>query len=196
MKKSVLIVAAALSFGIFTNKVFAQTQQQDTTRKTTNTTTNAAATDAQTAGGDVVAVIAGSADYSGLTNVLKTANLESSLKASGPYTVFAPNNAALSKIPKPKLDSLMKDPAGLAKVVKVHVVNGKYTKADIIKALSVGKGKASLKTIDGESLTLSVNDKSNLQVSDAQGDTALVTSFDLLGTNGVVHGINGALLPK
>lgn len=193
MKKSVLIAVASLAIGFLSNNAIAQTQQQDTTAKAAPATTQAATA---ASSGDVVGVLATTTDFAPLALAVKTADLEATLKGPGPFTIFAPNDVAFSKVPKPTMDDLTKDHAKLAKLLKYHVVAGKYTKADIIKALSAGKGKASLKTIDGEVLNLSVNDKSNLQIVDAKGNAAQVISFDTMASNGVVHGLNGVLMPQ
>lgn len=196
MKKSILIAAISLSAGLTSEKLFAQTQQRDTAKSTTTTTTKSTSS---TSGSitaptsDIVTTIDGNIDYSTLAVALKAANLETTLKGKGPFTVFAPNNVAFSNIPKSKLDSLLKDPVKLAAVLKGHVVTGNYDKASVIKALSAGKGTAILKTVEGQTLTLSVNDKKNLELTDSQGNKALVTSFNMMGTNGVAHGINAVL---
>lgn len=191
MKKSVLIAVASLAIGFLSTNAIAQTQQTDTTKTAPASTPAAPAA----ATGDVVGVLSSTTDFAPLALAIKSADLEATLKGPGPFTVFAPNDVAFSKIPKPTMDDLMKDHAKLAKLLKYHVVAGKYTKADIIKALSAGKGKAVLKTIDGDALTLSVNDKSNLQIVDAKGNAALVISFDTMASNGVIHGLNGVLMP-
>ena len=194
MKKSVLIAVASLAIGFLSNKAIAQTQ--DTTKKDTAKTTAApAATSTAAASGDVVGVMATSTNYAPMALAIKSAQLEPTLQAPGPFTIFAPNDVAFSKLPKAQFDALMKDPAKFAPILKYHVVAGKYTKTDIIKALGAGKGKADLKTIDGQTLHLSVNDKSNLQITDAKGNAVLVTAFDTEASNGVVHGINGIMMP-
>jgi uncharacterized surface protein with fasciclin (FAS1) repeats len=194
MKKSVLIAVASLAIGFLSNKAIAQTQ--DTTKKDTAKTTAApAATSTASASGDVVGVMATSTNYAPMALAIKSAQLEPTLQAPGPFTIFAPNDVAFSKLPKAQFDALMKDPAKFAPILKYHVVAGKYTKTDIIKALGAGKGKADLKTIDGQTLHLSVNDKSNLQITDAKGNAVLVTAFDTEASNGVVHGINGVMMP-
>ncbi|GGA90673.1 Uncaracterized surface protein containing fasciclin (FAS1) repeats [Mucilaginibacter sp. NFR10] len=194
MKKSVLIAVASLAIGFLSNKAIAQTQ--DTTKKDTAKTTAApAATSTAAASGDVVGVMATSTNYAPMALAIKSAQLEPTLQAAGPFTIFAPNDVAFSKLPKAQFDALMKDPAKFAPILKYHVVAGKYTKTDIIKALGAGKGKADLKTIDGQTLHLSVNDKSNLQITDAKGNAVLVTAFDTEASNGVVHGINGIMMP-
>ncbi len=193
MKKSVLIAVASLTIGLFSTNAFAQTQQQDTTKTAAPTATPAAPSAATS---DVVGVLSSTTDYAPFALAIKTAGLEANLKTPGPFTVFAPNDVAFSKVPKPTMDDLMKDQGKLAKLLKYHIVAGKYTKTDIIKALSAGKGKTTLKTIDGDTLTLSVNDKSNLQITDAKGNAALVISFDTMASNGVIHGLNGILMPQ
>jgi uncharacterized surface protein with fasciclin (FAS1) repeats len=197
MKKSVLIAIASVTIGFLSTNAIAQTQQQDTTKRdTTNKTAPASTAAPSAASGDVVGVLSSSTTFAPMALAIKNADLEATLKAAGPFTVFAPNDVAFSKVPKPTMDDLMKDHAKLAKVLKYHVVAGKYTKTDIIKALGAGKGKAVLKTIDGDTLTLSVNDKSNLQITDAKGNAALVISFDSMASNGVIHGLNGVLMPQ
>lgn len=196
MKKSVLIALTTLTIGFLSNSAIAQTQ--DTTKRdtTTKTATSPAGATATAASGDVVGVLGSTTTFAPLALAVKTADLETTLKGPGPFTIFAPNDVAFSKLPKPTSDELMKDHAKLAKVLKYHVVAGKYTKADIIKALTVGKGKAALKTVDGETLNLSVNDKSELQIVDPKGNAAQVISFDTMASNGVIHGLNGILMPQ
>ena len=108
MKKSILIVAAALSIGLLTNNVFAQTQPATPAPATPPTQTAPAAAPAAKADSvkDIDATIANVADLSSLTAGIKAANLDASLKAAGPFTVFAPDNAAFSALPKTTLDSL------------------------------------------------------------------------------------------
>lgn len=183
MKKPILIVAAFLTFSVFATQSFAQTAPA------------APATTAPAGGGDVVASATSSDNYTAFSLALRAAGLAETLEGAGPYTIFAPTNEAFGKIPSAQLDALMKDPAKLATVVKGHIISGKLMKADVIKALTTGKGKATLKTLDGQDLTLSVAG-GKLQLADAAGNTALVTSFDLAASNGVIHGLNGVLVGK
>lgn len=189
MKKTILAAVAFVTI-LAAGRVSAQTTTTDTTKKTTTTTTTTAVPSTTL---DVVGVLSADPNYSTAANAVKTAGLDATLKAGGPYTIFAPNNAAFGKLPAGKLDSLTKDPAKLATFLKGHVVTGKYTKADIIKALTTGKGKATLTTLDGQNLTLSVSPTKTLQLTNAAGQSAEVTLYDLIGTNGVVNGINGVL---
>lgn len=193
MKKSLLMVGTLLLINVTASRVFAQTKP-DTVKKTTTTTATTTTTPAAEGASDVVGALASNADYTTALSAVKAAKLDSVLKVGGPYTIFAPNNIAFSNLPAGKLDSLLKDPVKLATVLKGHVVSGKYSKADVIKALNAGKGKATLTTLDGQTLTLSLVD-SKLQLTNASGSSAQVTLFDLIGANGVVNGINGVLAP-
>lgn len=188
MKRANLIAGATLILSIATGSVFAQT---DTTKKVAATTSTTATTDAAA---DVVGALGSNPDYSTALTAVKAAKLDSVLKVGGPYTIFAPNNISFSNLPAGQLDGLLKDPVALATLLKGHVVTGKYGKADIIKALTAGKGKATLTTIDGQPLTLSLAG-SKLQLTNASGSTAQVTLFDLIGGNGVVNGLNAILMP-
>jgi len=189
------MVGALVLMNFTASRVFAQTQP-DTTKKTTTTTaTTTAVAPAADGASDVVGALASNADYSTALTDVKAAGLDATLKTGGPYTIFAPNNAAFSALPPAMADSLAKDPAKLATVLKGHVVNGKYGKAEIIKALNAGKGKATLTTIDGQTLTLSVTADKKLQLANAAGNTSQVILYDLVGANGVVNGLNAVLAP-
>jgi len=183
MKKPILIVAVLVIFSVFSNATFAQTAPA------------APAATAPAAGGDAVASLTSSDNYTALSIAIRAAGLAETLEGAGPFTIFAPTNEAFGKIPSAQLDALMKDPVKLAAVLKGHVISGKMMKADVIKALTTGKGKATLKTLDGQDLTLSVAN-GKLQLADAAGNTALVTAFDLAASNGVIHGLNAVLVGK
>ncbi|TWI96331.1 putative surface protein with fasciclin (FAS1) repeats [Mucilaginibacter frigoritolerans] len=192
MKKTVLIVAAAMSIGLLSNNLFAQTATKDTVKKTTATTST---TTAQDSTKDIFATLANVAEETTLVNAIKTAGLDADLKGAGPFTLLAPGNDAFSALPAGKLDSLLKNQAKLVIFLKAHIISGKYDKAALIKELVAGKGKATLKTIDGQELTLSVKDK-KLAITDSQGTTVEVTSFDTPCSNGIIDGVNGVLMTK
>jgi len=193
MRKFLLIAAVATS-ALYFAPGKAKAQVADTTRKAAPAP--AAQTPATPPPDDVARVLLSNADYSTAAAAFKTAGLDTVLRVGGPYTIFAPNNNAFSKLPAGKLDSISKDPAKLSTFLKGHVVTGKYAKADIIKALTDGKGKATLTTIDGQTLALSVSPNKTLQLTNAAGVNSEVSLYDLIGTNGIVNGINAVLLPK
>jgi len=193
MRKFLLIAAVATS-ALYFAPGKATAQVTDTTKKTAPAPV--AQSESPTPTDDVARVLLSNTDYATAATAFKTAGLDTTLKTGGPYTIFAPNNEAFNKLPAGKLDSLTKDPAKLGAFLKGHVVTGRYSKADIIKALTTGKGKATLPTIDGQSLALSVSPNKTLQLTNAAGVSAEVSLYDLIGTNGVVNGINAVLLPK
>lgn len=192
MKKSILILAAAGLVTFVSSQSIAQVQ--DTTAKdTAAATTTTQDTTAAAATGDVVTAISKSGYNTVLGTAIKTAGLESTLQGAGPFTVFAPADEAFTG---GKADSLTKDKAQLGKVLQYHVVKGKFTKDDIVKALTTGKGKTELPTVGGGKLKLQVNAQSQLEIVDTKGTIAQVSVFDLQGTNGVVHVINNVLSPQ
>ena len=146
---------------------------------------------------DVVDIAISSADHTTLVAAVKAADLVSTLKGEGPFTVFAPTNAAFDKLPKGTLESLLKpeNKAQLAKILTYHVVSGNLDAAAVVAAIQNGKGKAVLTTVSGGKLTASM-EKDKVKLTDESGNSAFVTATDLKGSNGVVHVIDGVLLPK
>lgn len=139
-----------------------------------------------------------SKDHTTLVKAIQAAGLTDSLKAAGPFTVFAPTNDAFAKLPAGTLDTLTKasNKEKLSGIVSNHIVAGKMTSRDLAKAVSKANGNATLTTVEGDLLKVSINAEKNLQIEDAQGNIALVTVFDVEQSNGIVHVINNVLLPK
>jgi len=148
-------------------------------------------------GKDVVDIAIGSADHTTLVAVVKAADLVNTLKSKGPFTVFAPTNAAFDKLPAGTVASLLKpeNKAQLAKILTYHVVSGNIDAAAVVAAIKGGNGKAVLTTVSGGKLTASM-DMGKVKLTDESGNSAFVTAADLKGTNGVVHVIDGVVLPK
>ena len=139
-----------------------------------------------------------SKDHTTLVKAIQAAGLTDSLKAAGPFTVFAPTNDAFAKLPAGTLDTLTKasNKEKLSGIVSNHIVAGKMTSRDLATAVSKANGNATLTTVEGDLLKVSINAEKNLQIEDAQGNIALVTMFDVEQSNGIVHVINNVLLPK
>lgn len=146
---------------------------------------------------DIVGVAAGSADHSTLVAAVKAADLVATLQSAGPFTVFAPTNAAFEKLPAGTVDGLLKPEAKatLTKVLTYHVVAGKLDAAAVTKAIKAGGGKAVLTTVSGGKLTASV-DGGKVKLTDEKGGTAWVTATDLQASNGVIHVIDTVVMPK
>ncbi|UPZ14642.1 fasciclin domain-containing protein [Flavobacterium humidisoli] len=138
-----------------------------------------------------------SKDHTTLVAAVKAADLVETLKGAGPFTVFAPTNAAFDKLPKGTVETLLKpeNKKKLQTILTYHVVSGKWSSADIAKAIKDGKGKATIKTVSGGNLTAWMKGK-DLYITDENGSKAKVTIADVNQSNGVIHVIDAVLLPK
>ena len=145
----------------------------------------------------VVDVAVGSKDHSTLVVAIKAADLVNTLQGKGPFTVFAPTNEAFAKLPKGTVENLLKteNKATLAKILTYHVVAGNLDAAAVITAIKDGKGKVTLKTVSGGTLTASLKN-GKVILTDEKGGIATVTATDLKAGNGVVHVIDTVLMPK
>src|SRR5579859_2353277 len=147
--------------------------------------------------GDIVSVAGGSKDHTTLVAAVKAAGLVETLKGKGPFTVFAPTNAAFGKLPAGTVDDLLKpeNKQKLAGILTYHVVAGKLSANDVLAAIKKGDGKAVLTTVEGGSLTASL-EGGKVVLTDENGGKATVTVTDLMATNGVIHVIDTVLMPK
>lgn len=130
---------------------------------------------------DIVDTASSAGSFNTLVAAVKAAGLVDTLKGPGPFTVFAPTDAAFAKIPKAKLDALLKDKAALTKLLTYHVVPGS------VKAADVKPGEA--KTVEGSTLKFSMRD------GKVMVDAAQVTKADILADNGVIHVIDAVIMP-
>ncbi|MGC1445754.1 MAG: fasciclin domain-containing protein [Xanthobacteraceae bacterium] len=139
-----------------------------------------------------------SKDHTTLVAAVKAAGLVDTLEGAGPFTVFAPTNAAFAKLPAGTVDTLLKpeNKAMLTKILTYHVVPGRLTAVSLMKAVKDGEGEAHLKTVAGEDLTVKQAGPGKLTVTDAKGDVANVTIADVLQSNGVIHVVDTVLLPN
>ncbi len=145
---------------------------------------------------DIVDNAVNSADHTTLVAAVKAGGLVDTLKGPGPFTVFAPVNAAFAALPAGTVDTLLKpeNKSTLVKVLTFHVVPGKLDAAELMKRVKAGGGKAMLKTVEGESLTVTVI-AGTVTVTDSKGDMAHVTTADVYQSNGVIHVVDKVLLP-
>lgn len=146
---------------------------------------------------DVVDVAIGSSDHTTLVAAVKAADLVATLKGKGPFTVFAPTNAAFDKLSAGTVSNLLKpeNKAQLAKILTYHVVSGNLDAAAVLAAIKAGNGKAVLTTVSGGKLTGSV-ENGKVKLTDENGASAFVSVADLKGSNGIVHVIDAVVLPK
>ena len=146
---------------------------------------------------DIVDNAVNSADHTTLVAAVKAAGLVDTLKSSGPFTVFAPTNAAFEKLPAGTVNTLIQpeNKATLTKILTYHVVAGNMDSATIAKAIKKGKGKAQLKTASGGWLTAWMNG-SELVLQDEKGGKSIVTIADVRQSNGVIHVVDTVLMPR
>lgn len=133
-----------------------------------------------------------------LVSALQNAELVEVFKENdGPYTVFAPTNAAFEKVPKANLDTLMKpeNKEKLAEVLKYHVVEGKVASGDLVAMIKENNGSYVITTLEGAELTASLNGE-NVILTDGNGNKATVTTADVEASNGVIHIIDGVVMKK
>jgi uncharacterized surface protein with fasciclin (FAS1) repeats len=145
----------------------------------------------------VVEVAVGSENHTTLVAAVTAAGLVETLSGAGPFTVFAPTNAAFAKLPAGTVESLL-EPASLKTlqgILTYHVVAGKIDSKAVVAAIKAGKGKAVLTTVQGGTLTASMKGK-NVIVTDDKGRVATVTAVDLDASNGIIHVVDTVLMHK
>lgn len=131
-----------------------------------------------------------------LVAAVKAAGLVETLSSPGPFTVFAPTDDAFAKLPAGTVETLVKpeNKALLTSILTYHVVAGKVTAADVVALIKQGGGKASIKTVQGGTLTASLQGN-NVVLTDAKGGKSIVTQTDVMQSNGVVHVIDTVVMP-
>jgi uncharacterized surface protein with fasciclin (FAS1) repeats len=146
---------------------------------------------------DIVDNAVNSKDHTTLVAAVKAAGLVDTLKSAGPFTVFAPTNAAFAKLPAGTVDTLVKpeNKATLTGILTYHVVAGKLDAKALSRQVKDGKGKAMLTTVQGEPLTVTAKGK-QLMLTDAKGGTSTVTIGDVYQSNGVIHVVDTVLMPN
>lgn len=146
---------------------------------------------------DIVDNAVNSKDHTTLVAAVKAAGLVETLKSAGPFTVFAPTNAAFDKLPAGTVDNLVKpeNKATLTTILTYHVVAGKMDSKAIAKAIKAGGGKAELTTVQGGKLWAWMEGK-KLVLKDEKGGMSTVTIADVYQKNGVIHVVDTVLMPK
>lgn len=146
--------------------------------------------------GTIVDVVKSNPNFATLLTAVKAADLDSTLSGPGPFTVFAPTDAAFAKLPDGTLADLTKpeNKDKLAAILTYHVIAGDDDATVLAGLIKDGKGTATLTTVNGEKLTAKMAGDT-IQLTDAKGNTAMVTATDIRASNGVVHVIDNVLMP-
>ena len=147
---------------------------------------------------DIVDNAVNSADHTTLVAAVKAAGLVETLKGKGPFTVFAPTNAAFEKLPAGTVDTLVmpENKTMLTNILTYHVVAGKVDGKKLMQMIKKGGGSATLKTVAGGTLTARMNGTDSITLTDAKGGTANVTISNVYQSNGVIHVIDSVLMPS
>ena len=192
--RRILPLAAVLAIALTT--AACGTDDTETGAAAAAATTSATATPSPSpsesmAASDIVDTAVAAGDFTTLVAALEAAGLVETLKGEGPFTVFAPTDAAFAKLPAGTVDTLLKDPKGdLTQILTYHVVPGKVLAADVVKL-----DGQKVTTVQGGDLTVGV-DGDKVSLTDAAGNTVNVTATDIEASNGVIHVIDGVLMPK
>jgi uncharacterized surface protein with fasciclin (FAS1) repeats len=145
----------------------------------------------------IVDIAVGSAAHTTLVAALGAAGLVETLKGAGPFTVFAPTNAAFDKLPKGTVESLLKpeSKATLTKILTYHVISGNFDSKTLVNAIENNGGKVTFKTLSGGKLTAKLV-KGAVIITDEKGGMSKISAVDLKGENGYIHVIDSVLMPK
>lgn len=145
----------------------------------------------------IVATAAGSDDFSTLVTAVKAADLVETLSSEGPFTVFAPTNAAFAKLPEGTIATLLKpeNKKMLQSILTYHVVAGDVKASDVIAMIKKGNGMATITTVNGATLTAKMKDGA-VYLEDENGNWSKIVATDLDQSNGVIHVIDTVVMPK
>jgi len=138
-----------------------------------------------------------SKDHTTLVAAVKAAGLVETLQGTGPFTVFAPVNDAFENLPKGTIPTLLKpeNKDQLSAVLTYHVISGVYDFNAVSAAIAKGDGSVKVKTVQGSELTFTKNGEHNISITDAKGNVANVSIYDVVQSNGIIHVINQVLMP-
>lgn len=140
---------------------------------------------------DIVDTAIAAGDFTTLVAAVQAAGLEETLRGDGPFTVFAPTDAAFAALPAGTVETLLEDPTGdLADILTYHVVAGEVLAADV-----VGLDGQEVETVNGATFTVNVGDDGSVTLTDAAGNEVTVVATDIVTSNGVIHVLDAVLMP-
>lgn len=189
--KSILTAAAIIGLGLVATGCTATTPAAPSpSAPATSGASTPAPTMSESAAPDIVDTAVAAGDFTTLAQALTAAGLVETLKGEGPFTVFAPTDEAFAKLPDGALDGLLKDKEALTGVLTYHVVPG-----EVMAAQVAGMDGQKVTTVQGGTFTVNVKD-GKVSLTDGAGNTVNVVKTDITASNGVIHVIDGVLLPS
>ena len=198
MNKLMIALASSATLAIAACGDTAETDTMNSDMATTNDMAMANDMNAGMDGGEtIVATAQGNSDFSTLTSLVQQAELTETLNGPGPFTVFAPTNAAFEKIDQATRDSLMEDANRdqLAGILQYHVVDGEVNAQQLMQQIEQNGGSYEINTLGGGTLTATM-DGDNVILTDANGGTSTIATTDVDASNGIIHGIDTVLMPQ
>jgi len=191
-----LCVAAALASSVVALAVVSARAEMTTSDSTMQEKTTTVGGAAMYPSKDIISNAVNSQDHTTLVAAVKAADLVATLQGPGPFTVFAPTNAAFEKLPADTVPTLLKpeNKATLSSILTYHVLPGYYTAKDLMLFIKNGNGKASISTVQGERLTFT-RKKKVITITDSKGGMSHITIPDVLQSNGVIHVVDTVLMP-
>lgn len=156
-----------------------------------------ARTDAPAAAGTVLMLAQRDPDLTTLVSAIQTAGMQETLNGAGPFTVFAPNNAAFEKVPAERRDALTapEGRADLRRLLTYHIVPGRLDAATLVQRIQAGGGSMTLNTMQGGPLTARTDANGSITLTDAAGEVSRVVAADMIASNGVVHAVDTVAAP-
>ncbi|MFD1316564.1 fasciclin domain-containing protein [Namhaeicola litoreus] len=193
MKTKHFILSLALSLGLVTSS-FAHENPIKVSQKSERSTLDPSKSEVPP---NIVGVAIGNDNFTTLVAAVKAAGLVETLSGNGPFTVFAPVNSAFAKLPAGTVEYLLKpeNKAALTSILTYHVVAGKFDAAQVVKAINDNNGKFVIKTVNGDSLTASLND-GKVHLMDTKGNHSTVVIADVDASNGIIHAIDTVVMPN
>jgi uncharacterized surface protein with fasciclin (FAS1) repeats len=188
LRKITMIGAFILGAGTIASPAFAQKSKEQTVE---------VGGAAMYASKNIVENAVNSKDHTTLVAAVKAAGLVETLQSEGPFTVFAPTNAAFEELPDGTVETLLKEENKdkLSSILTYHVLAGKFNAKDVMKNIKKNDGKVTMKAVNGGELTF-WEKEGDIYITDENGNSAMVTIADVNQSNGVIHVINKVLLPK
>ncbi|NCD72009.1 fasciclin domain-containing protein [Mucilaginibacter agri] len=196
-----LITIVFISIGVYAQKVaMPSTPVTDSVRVKINKSKKVTEVDGvdMYASKDIVQNLTNAPRFSIVLNAIRKAGLIGTFKSKGPITMFVPTNEAFKKLPEGRLDTLLKinHNLDLCQLLAYHAIVGKVNSKKISKEIRAGKGKAIFTTLAGSKLIATEDDKDNIVLTDEFGNNSLIQVDDIEESNGIIHVINGVLVPK